>query len=335
MSISVVSYGVYLPFLRLRREEYVNALGSCSADIKEKTVMDVDEDTMTMAVEAARKAVAGLDLERVGVLTLASTSYPYQEKVMAGTIVEALGLRKNILTGHHGSSTLAGTEAFLSAAGLLVGSGEKYALVIVSDAPVAGASAEMEHSFGAAACAFVLAADEQGLELEGFYSCVTESLGLRFRPAGEKEVRDIGVRTYSNQAYNETVGAAVKGLLNKLGQKPAGYRHVILHQNDVRTTVALAKKLGFGDEQIQEGLVYGQVGDTGACSSLLGLCRVLEKTVPGDKILVGSYGAGGASQALSFKLNCRLPGRSESFQVLLEDKKYISYTHYLKLKRSI
>ncbi|AEG13967.1 3-Oxoacyl-(acyl-carrier-protein (ACP)) synthase III domain-containing protein [Desulfofundulus kuznetsovii DSM 6115] len=335
MRISVVSYGVYLPFLRIKRDEYLSALGSCSAEIKEKTVMDVDEDTITMAVEAARNATAGVDAGEIGVLTLASSNFPYQEKVMPGTIIEALGLNNNILTCQHSNSTLAGTEAFLSALGLLTQVKQKYALVVVSDAPTAGASLDMDHGFGAAACAFVLARDEQGLQFEGVYAHASESLGLRYRLPGETNVRDIGVKAYSTRAYNETVKASVWGLLNKLGRKPADYRHAVLHQNDVRTTVALAKKMGFSEEQINEGLIYSQVGDTGACSALLGLCHVLDKAVPGDRILVCSYGAGAGSHALSFKLNNQLPGRSKSFQALLNEKKYISYIHYLKLKKSI
>lgn len=335
MSISIISYGVYLPFLRIKRDEYLSALGSCSAEIKEKAVMDVDEDAITMAMEAARKAIAGIDIDRIGVLTLASSNFPYQEKVMSGTVIEALGLNKNILTCQHSNSTLAGTEAFLSALGLLTQAEQKYALVIVSDAPAADASVDLEHGFGAAACAFVLGRDEQGLEFEGVYAHASESLGLRYRLAGETNVRDIGVRAYSNQAYNETVKASVWGLLKKLGRKPADYRHAVLHQNDVKTTVALAKNMGFSEEQINEGLIYSQVGDTGACSALLGLCHVLDKAAVGDKILVCSYGAGAGSHALSFKLSSQLPGKRKSFQALLNEKKYISYIHYLKLKKSI
>ena len=171
MMKSVISYGTYLPYLRIKRDEYLSALGRCSAAIKEKAVMDIDEDVITMAVEAARDAVDSVDVSQIGVLTLASTSFPYREKVMAGTIIEALGLNKDVVTCQHGHSTLAGTEAFLSAMGLLNLTDKKYALVIASDAPVSHASVDMEHGFGAAACAFVLAKDEPGLVFEGVHAC--------------------------------------------------------------------------------------------------------------------------------------------------------------------
>ena len=57
MSIGIVSYGSCVPRLRLARGEYQKAWGSCAADIKEKAVMDYDEDTLTMGVEAAKDAL--------------------------------------------------------------------------------------------------------------------------------------------------------------------------------------------------------------------------------------------------------------------------------------
>lgn len=335
MTKSVVSYGVYLPFLRIKREEYLSALGSCSADIKEKAVMDVDEDVITMAVEAARNATAGMDLGGIGALALASANFPYQEKAMAGTVIEALGLSESVLTCQHSNSTMAGTEAFLSALGMLDQSDRKYALVIISDAPAASPSGDMEHGFGAAACAFVLAKDEPGLEFEGGYAHAGESMGVRYRLPGETGIRDIGVKAYSTQAYNETVKASVSGLISKLERKPADYRHLVLHQNDAKTTTALAKKMGFTEEQISDGMIFAQVGDTGASSSLLGLCIVLDNACSGDKIMVSSYGAGAGSHALSFQLSNRPANQLKPVKTMLDTKKYIGYIHYLKLKRSI
>lgn len=333
---SVISYGVYLPYLRIKREEYINALGSCGSGIKEKAVLDIDEDVITMAVEAAQNATLNIDIARIGVLALASANFPYQEKAMAGTVIEALGLRENVLTIQHSGSTLAGTEAFLAALGMLEQTEQKYALVIVSDAPSADISSDLEQGFGAAACAFVLAKDEPGLELEGIYAHAGESLGLRYRLPGETSVRDIGVKAYAAQAYNHMVKTAVRGLIKKHERNPGDYRHVVLHQEDLKTPLALAKKLGFNEQQLDSGMVYGYTGDTGACSPLLGLCRALNTVATGEKIIICSYGSGAGSHALSFKVTQPPKTRTlKPISGLWEKKKYIGYIHYLKLKRSI
>ncbi|TYO96166.1 hydroxymethylglutaryl-CoA synthase [Desulfallas thermosapovorans] len=336
MSKSIISYGVYLPYLRIKRDEFLSALGSCSAAMKEKTVMDIDEDVTTMAVEAARNALAGLDISRVGVLTLASTNFPYQEKEMAGTMVEALGLSNNVLSAQHANSTMSGTQAILSALGLMDQNDQPYALVVVSDAPTSAAHVDLENGFGAGACAFVLAKDEPGLAYEGVFGYSTEAMGLRYRLPGETDMRDIGVKAYATQDYNETVKAAVSGLMEKTGRKLADYNHVILHQSDAKTAAALAKKMGCTEEQTKGGQVFAQLGDTGAGAPLLALCRVLDVAANGDHILVCSYGSGSGSQALSFKLEKSLVAQTNKpMQAALEYKKYISYVQYLKLKRSI
>ncbi len=335
MTKSIISYGVYLPCLRIKKDEYVNALGSCSAAIREKTVMDIDEDIISMAVAAARDALAGLDISRVGVLTLASTHFPYQEKEMAGTMVEALGLANHVLTSQHANSTMSGTQAILSALGLLEQTQQSYALAVISDAPSSAAHVDMEHGFGAGACAFVLAKDEPGLAFEGVYACSSEAMGLRYRLPGETDIRDIGVKTYATQDFNETVKAAMVGLVDKMGRPLADYSHVVLHQNDAKAAAALAKKLGCGKDQITGGQVFAQVGDTGACSSLLGLCKVLETAADGDSVIVCSYGSGSGSQALSFRLNNALASQTKPWRAAFEYKRYINYVQYLKLKRNI
>lgn len=334
MAESVVSYGAYIPFLRIQRGEYISALGNCGAGIKEKAVMDIDEDVITMAVEAARQALAGINPDSVGALALASANFPCQEKVLTGTVVEALGLNRDILAGHHCQSTLAGSEALLDVTGLMERTDRRYALLIISDAPEAGVSGDLEHGLGAGACAFLLAKDEPGLELEGVFSHSNEYMGLRYRLPGDTSLRDIGVRAYSSQAFNEAVKYSVSGLLDKLARKPGYYSHLVMHQADVKLARAAAKKLGFTDEQLEEGFVCDRVGDTGACSPFLGLCRVLDRAVTGQRIMLCTYGAGGGSHALSLHLSAP-PRRRSTVDQLLDNKKYISYIQYLKLKKVI
>ncbi|MHB8916766.1 MAG: 3-oxoacyl-ACP synthase [Desulfocucumaceae bacterium] len=335
MGNSIISYGAYIPFLRITRDAYAGALGSCGADIKEKAVMDIDEDTLTMAVEAARDALAGVDAAGIGVLALASSNFPYQEKFMAGTIVEALGLDPGVLTSHHACSALAGSEAFLAAMGMLSLTGRKYALVIITDAPSAPAPEDADHGLGAAACAFVLARDEPGLEFEGVHAYCTEYMGLRYRLPGETEIRDIGVREYSSRALEEVVKSSVSGLLNNLDRSSGQYRYAVLPPAGIKAGMALAKKLGFGEDQVKDCMLFDRVGDTGSCAPFLGLCRSLEDTRPGEKVLVCAYGAGSGSHALSFSMAGHPPRSERPVSHLLEKKRHISYIQYLKLKRII
>ena len=70
-----------------------------------------------------------------------------------------------------------------------------------------------------------------------------------------------------------------------------------LYAPDARRHAALARRLGFGPEQVQEPL-FGQLGNTGAAFPLMLLINALEEAQPGQRLLVVSYGDG--SDVLSF-----------------------------------
>ena len=54
MPVGIVGCGVYIPRLRIKREEYQKAWGYFAPRwLEEKAVVDFDEDPVTMAVEAA------------------------------------------------------------------------------------------------------------------------------------------------------------------------------------------------------------------------------------------------------------------------------------------
>src|SRR5437667_6244678 len=82
----IVRYGSYVPYFRLQRA----AIGAGKG---ERAVASYDEDSASMAVEAARDTLRG----GVGVdaLLFATTSPPYAEKLNAATIQAALDLPEN------------------------------------------------------------------------------------------------------------------------------------------------------------------------------------------------------------------------------------------------
>ena len=93
--IGIVSYGAYLPRLRLNKKAIAMANAwmdpALLAHAKgERAMANWDEDSVTMAVEAARDCLAGQDRGRVGALYLASTSPPFADRQNAGIVAGAL-----------------------------------------------------------------------------------------------------------------------------------------------------------------------------------------------------------------------------------------------------
>ena len=97
--VGIITYGVYIPDYRIKIEEIARVWGANAADITgglgvfEKSVPDVDEDTATIAVEAARNALSRrrIDPEKIGSIYVGSESHPYAVKPTACTVGEAIG----------------------------------------------------------------------------------------------------------------------------------------------------------------------------------------------------------------------------------------------------
>ncbi|MEM3897785.1 MAG: 3-oxoacyl-[acyl-carrier-protein] synthase III C-terminal domain-containing protein, partial [Nitrososphaerota archaeon] len=112
----------------------------------------------------------------------------------------------------------------------------------------------------------------------------------------------------------------------------------VFHQPNVKFPLAVAKYLKVGQEKVSPGLIANLVGNTYSACSLLGLVNVLDQAQPGQRILLASYGSGAGSDAFVIRV---LDGISEKRDLaprlaeLIEDKIYVDYSTYLKLRDEI
>ena len=81
----IVGYGAFVPRKRIRSEVIAQQWGKDPGSIRrglmleEKSVPGIDEDTITISVEAARSALArsGIDPRKIGAVYIGSESHPY------------------------------------------------------------------------------------------------------------------------------------------------------------------------------------------------------------------------------------------------------------------
>ncbi len=337
MTLGISGYGVAIPRLRIKRDDYAKAWGSFSAaGVNEKAVAGFDEDMLTLATKVSQRALESVPLtpEKVTRFAFASTTPPYTEKLLSGTVLVGLGVPGDTFASDHTSSTRAGTEALLAGFEHLMGNPNGVALVAAADAPQASMWDPIEHGMGSGAAAFVLSGFATIAELEGTASFVSEYFGERFRPREEGQTRDLNVKKFSEGSFVTNTTKAASALLKKLGRKPEDYAQLVIQQPDARAPASVAAKLGFQDPQVAAGLIAANLGDLGAASTPVGLAAALEASKVGDRILVVSYGSGAGSDALSFKV---VSDRKPAFTVSKESarKEYIDYVQYLKLKGAI
>ena len=310
-----MGYGAYVPRYRLPASE-VNRMwagGVGGVPVKEKSVAGLDEDVVTMSIEAARNALAragAADPSAIRAVWVGSESHPYAVKPTATIVAEAIGATPHTQAGDWEFACKAGTEAFQAAIGF-VGSGmARYAMAIGMDTAQARPGDALEYTAGAGGAAYLIGpASEALVVFEGSFSYVTDTPDFWRRASEHYPLH--GGRFTGEPAYFKHTIAAAEGLMNGLGTQPADYAHVVFHQPNVKFPQSAAKQLGFTGAQMAAGLLANEVGNTYAGSSLLGLTAILDTAAPGERVLLVSYGSGAGSDAISLRLTEVLFGRRE------------------------
>src|SRR5512133_1164424 len=113
-------FGAYLPRLRLERKAIAVATafatGSRAGAARgTRSCCNWDEDALTMAVEAARDCLVGLDGGTVDSLCFASTTHPFADRSNAGVVATALNLPESLRVADAGGQQRAGVGALLAA----------------------------------------------------------------------------------------------------------------------------------------------------------------------------------------------------------------------------
>ncbi|MEW6202164.1 MAG: hydroxymethylglutaryl-CoA synthase [bacterium] len=328
----IVGYGVYVPKYRIKAEEYIKAWGNFAADgVKEKSVVGCDEDVVTMAIEASNNAIksAGIDPKNINTVYLATTSAPYAEKPSSVTVAAAIGAEGDVRTADFTTSTKAGTAALLACLERVKSDDSgRCGLIVASDAPAAAPDSSLEHALGGAAAAFIIGKKNIIATIDKSYSLSMETLGERFRKRDEPYIRDLELRV---QHLQNAITATIKNLQKSLNLEPKDFAYVVVQQPDGRAAARIAGKLGFSKKQLSTGNLAEYTGDVGAASTLLSLAAVLESAKHGEKILLASYGSG--SDAICITVGAPLAAPKIEIKEYLQNKEYIDYVKYLKLKK--
>jgi hydroxymethylglutaryl-CoA synthase len=301
--VGIVGYGAYIPRYRISAAEIsrVWKMGEDTLHLEEKAVPGLDEDTTTIAIEAARNALkkAGIDPQKLGAIWLGSESKPYSVKPTATIVAEAVGATPHTMAADYEFACKAGSEAMQAAFGF-VGSGmAEYAMAIGADTAQGRPGDQLEYTAAAGGAAFIVGCRAESLAyLEGSYSYVSDTPDFFRRPSQHYPTH--GSRFTGEPAYFTHSMKAAEQLMDDLGHGPDDYDRVIFHQPNSKFPVRLAKRLGFVPEQYEDGLLVSVIGNTYAASSALGLAAVLDKAEPAERILLTSFGSGAGSDAFSF-----------------------------------
>ncbi|RRJ33453.1 zinc ribbon domain-containing protein [Halocatena pleomorpha] len=315
------SVGVYTPAFRIESESFADAWGQFDPPgIESKAVPDADEDALTMAAAAGRRALtaAGIDREAIDWLGFATTTPPLAEGALTSRLASMLGVPERARTQTFTGSTRAGTQA------LLAGSSFETALVIAADCPQGAPDETREHAAGAGAAAFVLDPDGAAILTDhGEYA--TPSPGTRFRRRGSEHVEEIDIGSYERRAFTETISAAAASV------PTAGVTAAAVQAPDGKRPYRATAALDVASDAIRACATVHALGDTGAASVPLSLARALAS---GDHetVLAASFGSGAGADVLRVEVS---DGDGVMSDCAVTGERTLTYPAYLRRRGAI
>ena len=338
--VGIVGYGAYVPRFRLPASEVARVWGDTGGlPIKEKAVAGLDEDTVTMSIEAARNALARAAIapEEIRAVWVGSESHPYAVKPSSTIVAEAIGAAPHIQAADLEFACKAGSEAIVMGIGL-VGSGMgRYVLSIGMDTAQGRPGDALEFTAASGGAAFLLGPGAESLAVyEASLSHVTDTPDFWRRAYAHYPSH--GHRFTGEPAYFEHTLSAAKGLMEEMGTQPGDYDYAVFHQPNTKFPQRAAQMLGFKPEQIKAGLLVPVIGNTYAGSSLIGLTAVLDEARPGQRIFMVSFGSGAGSDAFSLRVTDKIAERLDRAPLTkdyIARCKYVDYATYARYRHKL
>jgi hydroxymethylglutaryl-CoA synthase len=344
--VGIITYGAYIPRFRIKVEEIARVWGANPAEISgglgvyEKSVPDLDENTATISVEAARSALARrmINPDDIGAVYVGSESHPYAVKPTAVTVGEAIGATPVMTAADYEFACKAGTAAIQTCMGL-VGSGMiRNGLAIGADIAQGAPGDALEYTAAAGGAAFLIGNDDPIAEINATHSYTSDTPDF-WRREGQSYPRH-GGRFSGDPGYFKHVLGASRLLFEREGTSPADYDYAVFHQPNAKFPTRAAQILGFTKEQYLPGLVVPTVGNTYSGASPVGLAATLDIAEPGNRIFVCSYGSGSGSDAFDITVTDAITSAIDRSQAptvaeLQKNLRYLDYALYARHKGKI
>ncbi len=345
MKAGIIGYGAYIPWRRIKVEEIARVWGkngkqiSSGLNVQEKSVAAFDEDTCTLSIEAARRAIADFEInpKRIQAIYVGSESHPYAVNPTSSIVGDALNTGNNYFAVDMEFACKAGTAGMQVCYAQVLAGLIDVGLAIGADTAQGKPNDALEFTAGSGAGAILIGSNEKEIiaEINATCSFTTDTPDFWRRPRAE--FPEHTGRFTGKPAYFRHVINAAKALFEKTGMSVKDFDYAVFHQPNGKFPLRAADILGIPREKIKQGLITPFIGNTYSGATPIGLCSVLDKARPGEKILAVSYGSGAGSDAFALTVTKNIEKRRAKIPVMeqIEKKKHVDYAFYLKHRRKI
>jgi hydroxymethylglutaryl-CoA synthase len=346
--VNIISYGTYIPRYRIKTSDIARAWEkdpeeiAMSLGIMEKSVPGVDEDAVTIALEAALQSLAAFHGKPTDVeaLFVGSESHPYAVNPTSTIVGDLLGCGNNYLASDLEFACKAATAGMQAIAGLIESGHIAYGLAIGADAAQSKPHDALEYTSAAAGAAFLFGRTPGIATLHSYTSFSSDTPDF-WRRDGIRFPSHAG-RFTGEPAYFAHVLGAARRMLEQSHLTPSDFQYCVFHMPNGKFPRDVASRLGFTTEQLAPSLTVDAIGNPYSASSVLGLAAVLDVAKPGDRIFMVSYGSGAGSDGFIWEAThgihknkeVRMKNK-ETVKNQIENKTYIGYIEYLKKTHKI
>lgn len=341
--VGITSYGTYIPKYRITVDEIANNWGNDAESYKkglgllEKSVPGLDEDTITIAANAAilaNERIGGKT--NIGAVYVGSESHPYAVKPSATLVGEALNLDEGWTAADLEFACKAGTAGMQMVFGLVEAGRIESGIAIGADTAQGAPGDALEFSAAAGGAAFIMGEEKVIAKLIHTTSITSDTPDFWRRE--HENFPKHGGRFTGEPAYFKHVVGATKRMLEETGMKIENFDHVAFHMPNGKFPKAAAKIVGATKEQLEAGFVVPRLGNTYSGCAMIGFAAILDKAMPGEKVLVTSYGSGAGSDSFAFEMtdeivkyrkNCNQRDFDWNVDEQLDRKQYLTYGQYI------
>ena len=332
----IVAYGAYIPQRRLQRKAVVAANAWFNSALKgqakgERAMANWDEDSVTMAVAAARDCLTGVPRNTIGSVHFASTTFPFEDRLNAGIVCGALNLDERVAGHDHAATQRAGTSALADA---LVAGDDAERLVVAAEKRRTKAASPLELTSGDAAAAMLVGTKNVIAEMIGRATRTVDFVD-HYRGRGEAYDYTWEERWIRDEGFNKIVPATLKELFAETNVKSADVTHFCMPCTLGKVAASVAKKAGIPDIAVRDNL-HAVCGEAGSAHALVMLASALEEAKSGDLICVVSFGQG--CDALLFRVTdaiTDLPRRRAVAGHLARKREETNYQKFLSFNDNI
>jgi hydroxymethylglutaryl-CoA synthase len=288
----ILGWGTHVPRWRLDRST-IAPIARTGGGKGTRAVASFDEDATTMAVAAARAALAGR-VPPLSALWLSTVAPPYLDKTNATAVHAALRLGRDV-PAYDANGSIRSAVGIVRAGLAAGGSGTVLAVAADLRTGRPGSADEAAGGDGAAALLLGTAADGPLVAELVAWGSATEELLDRWRAPVEATSR-VWEERFGETRYVALAADAWSDALKQAGLTADQIDRVIITGGHERGATAVGRALGLTAESVVAD-VAATVGNTGAAHPALLLAAVLEEAGT-DEIIALVVLADGADVAL-------------------------------------